>query len=272
MRGLGLDIGISNTDYVYASENGDVGYHSVARAADAVQIVKQVVHSLNVPEGSTIAVTGVGASALPSSVDGHRLQRISEFAAVGQGAQLLAGERASSLVISAGSGTAMVHAEADRYTHLGGTGLGGATVMGLAALLLSESDPSALSALAQQGDKKRIDLSIGDVHKGDLGQLPADYTAVNFGKLARAASGKTGARREDLAAALLVLAAEVAAVLAVAHARALQVRRIVVVGNMTRSDFWCRALERIVSGFGCQLLIPQQAGRAAALGALKQAH
>lgn len=262
---MGLDIGITNTDCVYTDASEQRHYFSVPRLENAKQVLQQALQRAALsPE--CVAVTGVGAHSLPDSLESLKLQRVSEFAAIGRGAQLLMNDDAPCLVVSAGSGTAMVLAEGSHYKHLGGSGLGGGTVMGLSRLLLNEDDSEQLNALAEQGDKQKVDLSIGDVFGGDLGQLPSDYTAVNFGKLL---GEHSTAAREDIAAALLVLAAEVVAVLSTAQARAERVQRIVVVGNMTRSQYWCKALERIVTGFGYQLSIPDSAGQAAALGALE---
>jgi type II pantothenate kinase len=167
--------------------------------------------------------------------------------------------------VSAGSGTAVVAARGAQYVHITGSGVGGGTLLGLARLLLGTVDPHTIDMLALQGDPNGVDLSLADVITGPIGQLPADATAVNFGRLAR---HDLAARREDLAAALVTLVGQVIAVTAINAARAQQIERIVVTGHLTDMPSVRRVLELVGGYYGMPLILPPDAGYATALGAL----
>ncbi|MBF2754841.1 MAG: hypothetical protein ISN29_06220 [Gammaproteobacteria bacterium AqS3] len=270
-----FDIGISNGDAVCGGE-----YFSTPRRASAQETMESLLRRCSdLPEGLPLAVTGVGSSALPDEVLGHPLLRIPEFEAVGLGGQLAAqGEFADNcLVVSAGSGIALVHASGETYTHCGGTGAGGGALFALGRLLLEADSPRQLAEWAGAGDAGAFNLCIGDVFGGPLGNLPAEFTAVNFGKLIASELPADGTRlldgavREDVAAALTVMIAEVAAVLASAVAHALGVSRLVVIGNLVRNAVWVQSLSRIAESFQLQLFIPEKPGSAVARGALASA-
>jgi type II pantothenate kinase len=169
------------------------------------------------------------------------------------------------LVVSAGSGTAVVSARGREYAHITGSGVGGGTLLGLARLLVGTIDPGEIDRLARVGDPNGADLSLGDVVGGPIGRLPASATAVNFGRLARHAAE---VRREDLAAALVTLVGQVIAVTAINAARAQQLERVVVIGHLTDMPSVRGVLEQVGDYYGMRLTLPADAGYGTALGAL----
>jgi len=169
------------------------------------------------------------------------------------------------LVVSAGSGTAVVAVRGERCTHVTGTGVGGGTLLGLGRLLLHTTDPGEIDALARRGDPNGADLSLGDVVSGPIGQLPADATAVNFGRLAHR---DLVVSREDLAAALVALVGQVIGTVAVNAARAQQIERIVVTGHLIDMSSVRAALEQVGDIYGMPITLPPNAGCGTALGAL----
>jgi type II pantothenate kinase len=195
---------------------------------------------------------------------------VAEVQAIGCGGRALlaqAGDQGDAplLVVSAGSGTAIVAGRGDEYAHVTGSAVGGGTLLGLARLLLGTADPQAIDALALQGDPNGVDLSLADVITGPIGQLPADATAVNFGRLARQ---DIAAGRADLAAALVTLVGQVIGVIAINAAHAQQIERIVVVGRLATLPSMRQALARVGGFYGVRFMLPPDAGYATALGAL----
>lgn len=67
-----------------------------------------------------------------------------------------------------GTGTALVHAKGGRIEYLGGTGVGGGTLIGLAKKMLGVQNVEIISALASEGDLEHIDLRIGDITDREL--------------------------------------------------------------------------------------------------------
>ena len=100
--------------------------------------------------------------------------------------------------------------EGGGVARVGGTALGGGTLRGLGRLLLETDDHDRLVALAATGDRRRVDLLVGDLYRpGGIALVP-DLTAANFGKAL--AGGEP--RAADVAHALLGLVGENVALLA----------------------------------------------------------
>ena len=72
-----------------------------------------------------VLVTGVGSSAIGNSLYNLPCSRVEEFVSIGRGGLFLSGLD-EAIVVSMGTGTALVHAKSDgTATYLGGTGVGG---------------------------------------------------------------------------------------------------------------------------------------------------
>ena len=97
--------------------------------------------------------------------------------------------------------------------HLGGTGIGGGTLVGLSNAVLNVRDIKNLVKLAQKGDLRRVDLAIGDITTNAVSNLPFDATASNFGKLSELATP------EDIALGLLNLVYQTVGMLAASASR-----------------------------------------------------
>jgi type II pantothenate kinase len=267
-----IDFGISNIDVVARVDGRLLRWQepsSPILTADAVQglLARAGVELANLPY---LAVTGGRHRDLPPVVHGRRLVSVGELAAIGRGGQAVAGRSAAALdepllVVSAGSGTAMVAARGHQYTHATGSGVGGGTMLGLARLLLRTVDPQEIDHLALAGNANGVDLCLSDVISGPIGNLPADATAVNFGRLARADAPHS---RADLAAALVTMVSQVIGTLAINAARAHDLQQAVVIGHMTDMRSVRDALVRVGEFFGLALSLPQDVGHATALGAL----
>jgi type II pantothenate kinase len=172
------------------------------------------------------------------------------------------------MVVSAGSGTALIKAQDATCAHVSGTGVGGGTMIGLARLLLGTTDPAHIGELALAGDRNGADLSLADVITGPIGALPADATAVNFGRLAR--RDFAGAvRPEDLAAALVNLVAQTIGLVTVNAAAAYGCARIVVIGHMLDLAYFRHILGLVGKYYATPMLLPDAPGSATALGALE---
>lgn len=265
-----IDFGISNTDVV-AYVDGELrrwNRPSCEQPPDA-EFVRALLAAGGVELGALrrLAVTGGQHRRLPSQIEGCVLVSVGEIEAIGRGGQTLAGGERDEplLVVSAGSGTAMVAARGAQYAHVTGTAVGGGTLIGLSRLLLHTTDPGEIDALAQAGDPNGADLSLRDVVNGQIGNLPPDATAVNFGRLAR---HDLIPRREDVAAALVTLVGQVIAIVAINAARAQQIERIIVIGHLIDMSSVRRVLESVGDLYGVRLNMPAEAGHAAALGAL----
>jgi len=161
-----------------------------------------------------VAATGGGASALAERLGPARpVTVVDEFASWGAGEPLLAARAGLApadphLLVSLGTGTSILRMNGDgSVARVGGTALGGGTLQGLGRLLLGSDDHDRLVALAAAGDRRRVDLLVGDLYRpGGIALVP-DLTAANFGKAREP-------RAADVAHALLGLVGENVALLA----------------------------------------------------------
>jgi type II pantothenate kinase len=271
-----IDFGISNTDVVVYVNGEPRRWNRPSREQPPdPEFVRAMlaVGGVELAALKRLAVTGGRHRSLPLQIEGCALVRVGEIEAIGRGGQALAGGERDDplLVVSAGSGTALVAARGAQYAHVTGSGVGGGTLIGLSRLLLHTADPGEVDALAQAGDPNGADLSLRDVVNGQIGNLPPDATAVNFGRLARR---DFVPRREDTAAALVTLVGQVIAIVAINAARAQQIEcgldtvRAVVIGHLIDMPSVRRVLESVGDLYGVHPNLPPEAGHATALGAL----
>jgi type II pantothenate kinase len=267
-----IDFGISNTDAVAVSNGERTFWTRESRGAPDHDTVRMVLAAgaVTLDGLPSLAVTGGRHRMLPAMLGSCEVIAVPEVSAIGRGGQALgmpdvAAEDTSLLVVSAGSGTAVVSARGVQYAHITGTGVGGGTLLGLGRLLLGTTDVHLIDAMAMRGDPNGVDLALRDVVSGPIGSLPADATAVNFGRLARQT---TSPHPDDLAAALLTLIGQVIAVTAINAARAERLEHVVVIGHMTDMPSFRRVLEQVGTYYGMRLMLPANAGFGTALGAL----
>ena len=214
-----------------------------------------------------LAVTGGKHLELGDYIDSTPIIHVNEIDAVGHGSMKLSGlsEEESTIIVSAGSGTACIHAHKGIFSHCSGTGVGGGTVLGLSKLLLGTTDPEEIAALAEKGDESFVDLILEDVVSGPIGQLPSDTTAVNFGKVSKEDIEYS---REDIAAGIVNLVGQTAARIATSVAMMFQATEIVVVGRAPSFVGLKNSLEQAASITGFTPHFPKNGEYASALGAM----
>jgi len=272
-----IDFGISNTDCI-AQINGEWRRWTQAYSGQLDETEVRAILAkgeIDVADLSWLGVTGGRHRLLPQRLGNCDVISVNELAAIGRGGQAIA-ERVNDtgsipeplLVVSAGSGTAMVHAQRDDYRHFTGSAVGGGTMLGLARLLLATIDPHAVDQLAQAGNANGVDLSLADVISGPIGSLPAEATAVNFGRLSREDLTPSHA---DLAAGIVTLVGQTIALIAVNAARAIQTEQVVITGHMLDMVSIRRVFAGVGALYGQHFVMLEDAGHATALGALLMA-
>jgi hypothetical protein len=100
-------------------------------------------------------MTGVGSSFIEKPLYSLPCRKVSEFTSVGRGGLYLSGLD-EAVIVSMGTGTAYIHAyrDGDRTVteYLGGTGVGGGTLLGLAKKMIGIDNIDHLEELAEKGD------------------------------------------------------------------------------------------------------------------------
>ena len=114
-------------------------------------------NGIQIADIARVTMTGVGSSHIKRNLYGLECRKVEEFQAIGKGGLYLSGLD-DAIVVSMGTGTAIVHAKAGgRMTYLGGTGVGGGTLMGLSKLMLSAESVEHIEEFAgASGTYRRI--------------------------------------------------------------------------------------------------------------------
>jgi type II pantothenate kinase len=184
---IGIDVGGSTTKIVgFKEKRGkfELVEPQLVRANDPVTATYGAFgkftdeNSMNISDISKIMMTGVGASYVKHNLYGLDCCRVAEFDSIGTGGLYLSG-LSEALIVSMGTGTAIVHAKKDgEMKYLGGTGVGGGTLMGLSKLLLKAESIEHIAEYAENGNLDNIDLRIKDITaNGALEALLKDMTA-----------------------------------------------------------------------------------------------
>jgi type II pantothenate kinase len=267
---VGIDFGSTVTDVVAVVGGATVEHAALERPGPAsAEVIDLALDSLGARRSAvtTLAVSGGQSRLLPDVHAGIPLVKVDEPTATAVGGLALAGI-GSALVVSCGTGTAMISADsgAGRYAHVTGTPVGGGTLEGLGQLLFGLADGAAIATLAASGSATSVDTTLADVLGGALGALPPSATAVSFGRVRSLPARPSEA---DTAAGLCVMVSQTIALIAVNAARAVGVERVVFVGRVARFPVVSRMLGAVfaVYAFPTEPLIPEHGERATALGA-----
>ncbi len=190
------------------------------------------------------------------------IQIISEFVAIGKGAEILS-KQESGIAVSLGTGTAMVYFNSKKniYTHIKGTGLGGGTFIGLSKALLKTSNFENISQLAENGKKNNIDLSIGDIVGGDIELLPAHATASNFAKYSSTSS------KADIALGIATLIAESITALAIEKCLRYKQTHIIFGGKFSKLPILQKHVLATTKLFNITAIFPQYSEYITVIGA-----
>ena len=160
-----------------------------------------------------------------------------------------------------GTGTAFVEVQGNASRHLGGTGVGGGTLLGLCDKMLGVRSIPHIVEMAERGNLARVDLAIGDISSTNLSNMNAETTASNFGKLSDVASP------EDLALGVCNLVFQTVGTQAVFAARGSGMEDIVMTGNLARLPMARKVFSDFENLYQMHFIIPEYADFATALGA-----
>lgn len=194
----------------------------------AARAVEQFLDWAEIPrnEVERLVLTGVRTSFFTRPLLGLPTFTVPEFEAIGRGGVIAGVERV--LVVSMGTGTALVMAGPEGCAHLGGSGIGGGTLSGLGLLLLGEGRPDRIGQMALRGRPEKVDLLMGDICKVDLPNLQRDMTAANFGHVA------PDAAPEDIALGLVTMVLQSTGLAASFTLRGKDVRDVALTGALTQ--------------------------------------
>ena len=273
---LGIDVGGSTTKIVgfKCAPNGEKTLMPplFVRATDPITSIYGALgrytaeNGLSLSDISRIMTTGVGSSYLSGPIYNLDCRSVPEFSGVGLGGLYLSGLN-EAIIVSMGTGTAIVHAKRDEngttdVEYLGGTGVGGGTLLGLTKKMLGVDTISHIEQLCEGGDLSKIDLTIKDItQQGQFPEMSINLTASNFGNLSDLADS------HDIALGIANMVAETIFMMSIFAARSKGISDIVLTGNLTTIAPIRNVFADLATHFGVRFIIPENSSFGTVIGA-----
>ena len=272
---LGIDVGGSTTKIVgFREVNGQrvLIEPQCVKAADPLTSIYGAFGKFTMQNGLALSdidrvmMTGAGSAFLDKPLyEGLDCRKVPEFTSVGLGGLYLS-DLNEAIVVSMGTGTALIHAkregERTNIEYLGGTGVGGGTLIGLSRKMIGVDTVEHIEQLAETGDISKIDLRICDISGNNLYPgVNHDLTASNFGKLSDLADS------HDIAMGIINMVGETIGMMAVFAARNFGLDRVVLTGNLTTIAPIRGVFDVLEHNFGVKFIIPTNAQYGTVIGA-----
>jgi type II pantothenate kinase len=264
---VGIDIGGSTTKICGFRSEGDLIEPLSVKADDPISSVYGAfgkftsLHNIKLEQVDRVMVTGVGSSYISEDLYGIPTEHVTEFDCIGLGGRYLAGLD-EAIIVSMGTGTALVHVKGDEMEYIGGTGVGGGTLFGLSESILDVRDMNILETLAEEGDISKVDLRISDISKKNLSPtLDHDTTASNFGKLSDLAT------KGDLALGIINLVFETIGMISVFGAKRFGIRDVVLTGKLSSMKKARSVFGTLGKMFDMNFMFPENARYGTVIGA-----
>ncbi|MFD1040477.1 type II pantothenate kinase [Virgibacillus byunsanensis] len=240
---IGIDAGGTLIKVVYL-ENDTIYYETFA-AHNLEDVVSWVSTSFDTPE---ICITG-GKSKVLAGRFKLSVKTIVEFDATSRGIEFLANQQGLALgsdfiFANIGTGTSIHYMNNGQQQRIGGTGVGGGTLLGLSYLLTGMNDFNEIVQLSHTGNRELIDLKVKDIFEGDVPPISGDLTASNFGKINNLSHGKPSS--SDMIASIIGLIGENVVSICSQVASGYHTDSIVYIGSTFRSN---PLLKRIIEEY-----------------------
>ena len=222
-------------------------------------------NALELSDIECILMTGAGAAFINKPIYNLPCRAVPEFSGIGMGGLYLSGLD-EAIVVSMGTGTALIHAkkEGDKYVteYLGGTGVGGGTLIGLSRKMLGVDTIEHIEQLCAEGDLANVYLRIKDISLSrNYETINQNLTAANFGKLSDLATNA------DIALGITNMVTETIMMLSVFAARDFRIKDIVLIGNLTTLAPIRRVFEDHAQTFDVNFIIPENSQFGTVIGA-----
>lgn len=268
LKSIGIDAGGTLTKMAYFNEQGQLMLESFP--SNDLQLVKKWLKEH--PSVEEIGLTGGRTEQLREQLETIKsIEYIVEFEATLKGVQYLLikeGHQVDNAIITnIGTGTSIHYMENGQHIRVGGTGVGGGTLIGLAALLTGHSDFNEITKLASSGMRENIDLLVRDIYQGMDTPIAGDLTASNFGKVGITAA--TEHPQADILATIQGLVGEVITTLSIQFAEQKETAHIVYIGSTLTNNV---DLQKVIANYTVlkkhNAIFLQDKGYAGAVGAL----
>ena len=269
---IGIDVGGSTTKIVGFRDGANISEASLitplfVRATDPLTSLYGAFgkftdeNSLSLSDIECVMVTGVGSTFMQKSIYSLPCRHVNEFTCIGLGGLYLSCLNRA-VVASLGTGTALIYSERGKKPlYLGGTGVGGGTLLGLSRKLFGLDSIEDIEAIAATGNLENIDLRVGDMTRKELTGMSEKLTAANFGNISGLATNG------DMAMGLFNMVYETVAMMSIFASRNYNIKDIVLTGNLTTAEPAKAIFTGLSEYFDVNFLIPQHSQFATVIGA-----
>lgn len=181
---IGIDTGGTLTKLAYLDEHQELKL--TVFPSNEMHLVKEWLE--NHPQVEEIGLTGGRTEQLLDVLKTMKsIEYIVEFEATLKGVRYLLGKEGhtidQSIITNIGTGTSIHYMDGYTHARVGGTGVGGGTLIGLSTIMTGISDFDEIKANAFKGKREGIDLLVKDIYQGMDTPIDGNLTASNFGKV-----------------------------------------------------------------------------------------
>lgn len=263
---LGIDMGGTTTKIVgFSGENkfGQVRLKSENNLNNFYEAVENFLncHSISINNLEAIILTGVGSYLVKQNFHNVKTIRVDEFCSIGYGGLYLS-KKSSALVVSMGTGTAYVFANENEVKHVGGTGLGGGTLIGLSKIILNTDDVDLIKNYIINGSSLNVDLTLKDICTEKISFLEPDTVVSNFGNV------NFNSSKNDIGSGLINMIYQSIGMNAVFYMRSNNLENVVLVGGLTSFPNIKQSFNKFKKLYDIEFLIPDEGVFSTAIGAV----
>ena len=258
---IGIDIG-SSTTKIIEFKNNEIKSKLILRKVYSKNDLEIFLENNIITQVDEIVFTGIGADKINESDYDVKISKVAEFDAIAKGGVYLSGKE-EAIVVSVGTGTALLEVRKDKVKHLGGTGLGAGTLYNICDRLLGINGFDEIYKATLEGDINKIDLRIGDITDTEIKTLPKELTLSNFGKFEKDSS------KEDIARGIVNMIFEVIGMMVAFYTINSDIKEAILIGNITALPGVKDILGKIENTHKIKFFIPNDAEFAVTLGAIK---
>ncbi|MER2111929.1 MAG: type II pantothenate kinase [Solibacillus isronensis] len=181
---IGIDTGGTLTKLAYLDEHQELKL--TVFPSNEMHLVKEWLE--NHPQVEEIGLTGGRTEQLLDVLKTMKsIEYIVEFEATLKGVRYLLEKEGhtidQSIITNIGTGTSIHYMDGYTHARVGGTGVGGGTLIGLSTIMTGISDFDEIKANAFKGRREGIDLLVKDIYQGMDTPIDGNLTASNFGKV-----------------------------------------------------------------------------------------
>ena len=264
---IGIDIGLSATKMAITGNDEVIRFACFENCSSKNEIEQNLTsllktQKIKIKDVCEIAVTGVGSS-FADDILNIKTQKVDEFYAMAKGACYFS-KLKKFTALSMRTGTAIVFVNGDEITHLGGSGVGGGTLMGLSKLLLDIDSFDELISLSKTGDLSKIDIFLDNKNKNNNCKLPQDLIASNFGKVAKSQDLK----ERDIAIGIVNMVFQTIGRVSALATKSVDTSEIVAIGNLSKTPQAQQILKQIGNTYGVNFNFYKNTQYAVALGSI----